>query len=324
MKAIRIHQFGEPDTMQVESLPDLHPAPGQVLVQIKAAGVNPVDTYIRSGIYARKPALPYTPGIDGAGIVTAVGEGVTHIAVGDRVYGGWPITGTYAEQALYTADQVYPLPSQISFSQGAALFIPYSTAYRGLFTRGQGLPGETVLIHGATGGVGLAAVQWAAAAGMTVIGTGSSSEGRQLVASQGAHHTLDHNAAEAEDQIRTLTQGKGVDLILEMAAHLNLSRDLRLLAPQGRVVLIGSRGPVEINPRELLLPETQILGLSLFSTPTAEMEQVQAALQAGLRHGTLQPIVRRELLLEEAAEAHRLVLAPAAYGKIVLLPAALK
>lgn len=321
MKAIQVHQFGDPSVMQLEDVADLQPGPGEVVVQIHAAGVNPVDSYIRSGQYARKPELPYTPGIDGAGTVLAVGDGVGQWQGGDRVYGGWPRTGTYAEMALYTADQLYTLPLQISFKQGAGLFVPYSTAYRALWIKGAAKPGEWVLIHGATGAVGLAATQLAVAAGMGVIGTGGSETGREQVRSQGAHHVLDHHSPDYLDEIRDITSGSGVNVILEMLANVNLSDDLALLAPHGRVVIIGSRGPVEINPRDIMGREAIVTGLTLFNTPAAEMDQIQAAIQAGLRTGTLNPIVARELDLADAPQAHEQVMKPGAQGNLILVPA---
>ncbi len=164
MKAIRVHEFGPPEVMRLEEVPDLEPSPRQVAVQVKAAGVNPVDTYIRSGMYAIKPALPYTPGTDAAGIVKSIGEHVTNVAVGSRIYVSGTLTGAYAEQTLCEESQVHLLPQQLSFSQGAAVNVPYAAAYRALFQRAHANPGETVLIHGATGGVGIAAVQLARAA----------------------------------------------------------------------------------------------------------------------------------------------------------------
>jgi NADPH2:quinone reductase len=186
MKAIQVHSFGDADVLQLVTIPTpTIQSDNQVLVELHGVGVNPVDTYIRAGTYARRPALPYTPGIDGAGVVAAVGSGVTHLAVGDRVYGGWPLTGTYAEFALYDSQWLYPLPDPVDFTAGATLFVPYATAYRALFHKGHAQPGDTVLIHGATGAVGLAATQLAIAAGLTVIGTGGSAAGRQLVRQQG-------------------------------------------------------------------------------------------------------------------------------------------
>src|SRR5213595_314568 len=142
MKAIRVHQFGGPEVLKLEELPDPKPAPTQVVVRVHAAGVNPVDTYIRSGGYAAKPNLPYTPGTDAAGIVEAAGPGVKQFQPGDHVYTNATITGACAELALCGESRVHPLPAKISFAQGAALGVPYSTAYRALFQRGAARPGE--------------------------------------------------------------------------------------------------------------------------------------------------------------------------------------
>lgn len=321
MKAIRVSNFGGPEVMGLQTVasPTLD-QDQHVLVQIKAAGVNPVDTYIRAGTYARQPALPYTPGLDGAGIVVAVGAAVTTVKPGDRVYGGWPITGTYAEQALYESQWVFPLPDPITFEQGAGIFVPYSTAYRALFQKGLAQPGETVLIHGATGAVGLAAIQLAVAAGLTVIGSGGSPAGRELAQAQGATVVVDHHQKNYPEEILAATAQRGVDINLDMLANVNLSRDLTLAAPGGRVVVIGSRGTVVINPRDLIGRETIVTGLSLFNTPAETLQRIQAYLRAGLSHGSLVPIVHQTLPLASASEAHEMVMARAAQGNWVLLP----
>ncbi|HEY9735265.1 MAG TPA: NADPH:quinone reductase [Trichocoleus sp.] len=319
MKAIRVHQFGDPAVLQLEDMPEPSPQADQVLVRIEAAGVNPVDTYIRAGTYARKPDLPFTPGIDGAGTVAAVGPGVTQVKVGDRAYGGWPSSGTYAEFALYQTSALYALPAALTFEQGAAIFVPYSTAYRALFLKGHAQPGNTVLIHGATGGVGLAATQLAVAAGMRVLGTGGTDAGRSLVAAQGAQ-VFDHHAVNYGEEILAATNGQGADVILEMLANANLGKDLDLVAAGGRIVVIGSRGPVEINPRALMAKEASLTGLTLFNTPAPELEKIQMGLQTGLQNGTLKPVVNRAFPLAQAAEAHEQVLRPGALGNLVLTP----
>ena len=320
MKAIRVHEFGSPEVMRLEEVPDLKPSPKQVVVRVKAAGVNPVDTYIRSGRYSRKPVLPYTPGTDAAGQVESIGESVTRVAVGTRVYTSGTISGAYAEQALCEESQVHSLPRQISYSQGAAVNTPYAAAYRALFQRAHAVSGETVLVHGATGGVGIAAVQLARAAGMKVIGTGGSARGRDLVGEQGAHHVLDHGSPDHLDEVLALTDGRGVDVILEMLANVNLDRDLKLLALGGRVVVIGSRGRVEIDPRDAMNRDAAILGMLLFNTPEREAATIHAALIAGLENGTLRPVVREEMPLADAPHAHHEIMQPGAYGKIVLIP----
>ncbi len=320
MKAIRVHEFGEPEVMRLEAVPDLQPGPGQVVVRIQAAGVNPVDTYIRAGLYARKPGLPYTPGVDAAGIVESVGAGVDRWRPGARVYVAGSESGTYAEQALCAESQVHPLPEKVSFAQGAAVGVPYATAYRALFQRARAVPGETVLVHGASGGVGIASVQLARAAGLTVIGTAGSEKGRELVAAEGAHHVLDHRAPDSLARLMELTGGRGVDVIVEMLANVNLGHDLTILALGGRVVVVGSRGPVEINPREAMSREADIAGMVLWNAPPAELGRIHRALVAGLENGTLRPVVGREMPLAEAPRAHRAVMEPGAYGKIVLVP----
>jgi NADPH2:quinone reductase len=320
MKAIRVHEFGGPEVLHLEDVPEPRPAAGQVLVRVRAAGVNPVDTYIRGGAHAVKPQLPYTPGLDAAGEVEAVGEGVERVRVGQRVYTAGSLTGTYAELALCNESQARPLPERVSFAEGAGVFTPYATAYRALFQRAQGRPGETVLIHGASGSVGMAASQFARAAGFRVVGTGGTEEGRRRVAEQGAHHVLDHGAPGYLEELAALTGGRGVDVILEMLANVNLDKDLGVLAKGGRVVVVGSRGSVEINPRLAMTSDASILGMSLFNASPQEFDGIHAAIAAGLEAGTLRPFVGRELPLAEAAHAHEEVLKPGAYGKIVLIP----
>jgi NADPH2:quinone reductase len=318
MKAIRVHQFGGPEVMKLESVPDLKAGRGQVVVRIHATGVNPVESYIRAGAYPRKPQLPYTPGTDGGGLVLAVGEGVAGCKAGDRVYVAGSLSGTYAEQAVCTEAQVHRLSETASFAQGAAMGVPYATAYRAMFQITRAAAGETMLVHGASGGVGTAAVQLGRAAGLTVIGTAGSGKGRELAAAQGAHFVLDHTQPGYLDEAMKLTGGRGVDLILEMLANKNLGADLALLALKGRVVVIGSRGPVEIDPRNLMTRDAGIHGMTLFNVPEAELRSIHAALAAGLENGSLRPVIGQQLPLADAARAHEEVMKAGAYGKIVL------
>jgi NADPH2:quinone reductase len=319
MKAIRVHEFGGPEVLKLEEVPDPNPGAGELVVRVHAAGVNPVDAYIRTGAYAVKPALPYTPGSDAAGVVESVGADVRRVKPGERVYTTGTVSGAYAERALCKESQVGPLPERLSFSQGAGVWIPYATAYRGLLFRAHALPGETVLVHGASGGVGIAGVQIARALGMTVIGTAGTDKGRALVRDQGAHHALDHKASGYLDRLMELTGGRGVDVILEMVANVNLAKDLDVLAPGGRVVVIGNRGTIEINPRAAMARNSSILGMTLLNTPPQEINGIHAALVAGLESGTMRPVVGREFPLAEAARAHMSVMEPGAHGKIVLL-----
>jgi NADPH2:quinone reductase len=320
MKAIVVREFGGPDVLKIEELPTPKPGPGQVLVRIKAAGVNPADTYARTGNYATKPRLPYTPGSDGAGVIESVGAEVNRAKTGERVYTAKTLSGTYAEYSLALESQVHPLPERISFAQGAGVFVPYATAHRALEHFAHARAGEVLLVHGASGGVGIAAVQTARARGMTVIGTAGTDRGRELALREGAHHVVDHGRTGYQEEIAELTGGRGVDVILEMLANVNLGADLKLLAPHGRVVVIGSRGDATITPRDLMGREAAIFAMLLWNIPEDAAVSTHAALIAGLENGTLRPVVGAELPLADAPRAHRRVMEPGAYGKIVLVP----
>jgi NADPH2:quinone reductase len=320
MKAIRVYEFGNPDVMKLEDTEDPKPGSGQVVVKIYAVGVNPVDTYIRSGVYARRPDLPYTPGMDAAGTVESAGDNVDRVKPGDRVYIAGSVSGSYAGKALCLESQVHPLPKQVSFSQGAALGVPYSAAYRALFQRAKALPGEVLLVHGASGGVGTAAVQFGRSVGMQVIGTAGTEKGRKLAAGLGAHQVFDHHSQDHLKEIFESTGRRGVDVVIELLANANLSNDLKILAKGGRVVVVGSRGTVEIDPRDAMGRDASILGMVLFNATDGEISSIHAAIGAGIDNGTLRPFVGKEMPLSDASRAHREVVEKSAYGKIVLIP----
>jgi len=320
MRAIRVKEFGGPEVLKLEEVADLKPGAGQVVVRVRAVGVNPVDTYMRSGVYPRKPALPYTPGTDSAGTVESVGTGVTRFRPGDRVYTATTLSGAYAEQALCDAALVFPLPAHVSFAQGAAMHVPYATAFRALFHRARAQGGETVLIHGASGGVGVAAVQLARAAGLSVTATAGTDRGKQLVMAEGAHQVLDHASAKHFEEALSATGGRGYDIILEMLANVNLGRDLGILALKGRVVVVGNRGTAEINARDIMTRDGAILAMSLWNATPLELTSIHAALVAGLENRSLRPVIGQEIPLAEAVRAHVAVMETGAYGKIVLVP----
>ena len=322
MKAIVVREFGPAEMLKLEDVPAPAPGPGQVAIIVKAIGVNPVDVYIRSGAYARKPNLPYIPGSDAAGIVEAVGPGVSAFKKGDRVYTHAAAEGhgTYAEATVCDEAMAHPLPSRLTFQQGAAVGVPYATAWRALFLKARSRPGETVLIHGASGGVGVAAVQIARAYGLRIIATAGTDKGLQLVREQGAHEVLNHRAPDYLSQILPLTGGRGVDVVLEMLANVNLDRDLEVLAVRGRVMVVGNRGRVEIDPRKFMGKDGTILGMTMFNATTEEHNTTHAALVAGFENGTLMPVVGRELPLAQAVQAHAAVMESGAFGKIVLIP----
>lgn len=320
MKAVCVQQFGGPEVMQLKEVDDLQPTDNQVLINVKAAGVNPVDTYIRAGVYSVSPQLPYTPGLDAAGVVLAVGPRVKHRKVGERVYCFGSDSGCYAEQLLAQEPQCYPLPDNTSFSAGAALGVPYSTAYYALFYRAHTMPGETILVHGASGAVGLAALQIAKANGIRAIGTAGSAAGLALIKQHGAIAALDHSKADYLETLPELTSGQGVNVILEMLANTNLEKDLNVLAKSGRVVVIGNRGSIEIDPRTIMGRNAAILGMSLFNVTEKELCSIHSALRAGLEASIYQPVINTEMPLTEVAQAHAKVLEPGAKGKIVIIP----
>jgi NADPH2:quinone reductase len=324
MNAIVVREFGDPQVLKLEAVADPSPGPGQVLVRVHAAGVNPFDTYMRTGAYAIKPSLPYTPGADGAGIVESVGPGVVGIDLGARVFFCGTAThkayGAYAQMVLCEPQQLHALPERLSFSQGAGVGVPYVTAWRALHDRGRLQPGETVFIHGASGGVGLAATQMARAWGATVIGTASTADGQQAVRDQGAHHVLNHRDAGYLDTLKDVTGGRGPDVILENLANVNLDNDLTALAFAGRIVVVGNRGRIEIDPRKAMSKDAAIVGMALWNTTPTDWTRAYRAIEAGLASGTLAPLVSVELPLAEAARSHALILEPGAKGKIVLTP----
>jgi NADPH2:quinone reductase len=324
MKAIRVHQFGDPSVMKMEELPDRAAGPGQLLVAVKAVGVNPVDTYIRSGQYAALPPLPYTPGADAAGIVEAVGGDGHAFKRGDRVYMSGTVdgraSGSYAEMALCTPDQVHPIPKDISFQQGAAVGVPYVTAWRALFDKGRAIAGETVLIHGASGAVGVGAVQMARSGGLRVFGTAGTDRGRALAREQGAHEVFDHSGAGYQKEIMAKTDGRGVDLVIEMLANVNLVRDLEMIATRGRVVIVGNRGALELNPRSIMSKDATVVGFTNWNATPRELAVAHAAIVAGMERCGYRPQVGKEMPLKEAPRAHEEVMKPGAYGKLVLIP----
>jgi NADPH2:quinone reductase len=316
MKAIRVHQFGGPEVLKLEEIPTPKPEAGQVLVRIRAAGVNPYDTYMRNGTYAIKPPLPYTPGSDAAGTIEAVGSGVKKVKPGDRVYTAQTVTGAYAEYVLALEEQVHRLPQNISFEQGAGIWVPYGTAYHALHHFAKAHAGETVLVHGASGGVGTAALQMARAMGLTVFGTAGTDKGLELARREGAHQTFNHSKAGYHEEIMKAAG----DVILEMLANVNLGGDLKLLAMNGRAVVVGSRGDVTITPRDLMSRRASVRAFSVWAAQPAEVAEIHAGLIAGFENGTLKPVVGKQIPLAEAARAHKEILEPGAAGKMVLIP----
>lgn len=324
MKAIRAHAFGGADVLQLDEIDDPVPGPGEVVIDVRAAGVNPADTYMRNGTYAIVPDLPYIPGGDAGGVVSAIGAGVTEYAVGDRVFVGtamsFDLTGCYAEKVGRKASEILPLPDGVGFAEAAAFGVSYSTAHYALFERGDARAGETVFIHGASGSVGTSAIQLAKRAGLTVIGSGGTERGIDLIRTEGADHAVDHTSENYLAEVTDLTGGRGPDLILEMLANVNLAADMDVAAKYGRIVIIGNRGDITITPRVAMMKELDIRGIALWNATGEQMAPIMKDILAGVAEGALRPIIGREMQLSEAAAAHQAVLEPGAFGKIVLVP----
>ena len=322
LKAIRINQFGTSENLVVEQVKVSTPAENEVLISLHAAGVNPSDVYTSTGTYAVKPNLPYTPGLDGAGIVEQVGQQVTNVKAGDRVFiaslPNGKSTGTLAQQIVCESRFVHPIPEHISFEQGAALGIPALTAYRALVGRAKVKSGQTVFIHGASGAVGLHAVQIAKALGAKVIGTASRDSGKQLVKDSGADVVLDHIKEDTVDSVLSETEGKGPDVIIEFLANENLQTDLQMIAKHGVIVVVGNRGEIEINPRLVMQKECDVRGMVLFNVSAEEHHELISGVAKLLETEKLKPVVGNSYPLEQAGKAFDAVINGKHNGKVVV------
>jgi NADPH:quinone reductase len=204
-------------------------------------------------------------------------------------------------------------------SKAQGIWVPYGTAYHALYHQAKAHASETVLVHGASGGVGIAAVQIGRAMGLRVLGTAGTPRGLEIAKREGAHAVFDHRKAGYQDEILQATGNRGVDVILEMLANVNLSHDTKLLANNGRIIVIGNRGEVTINPRELMGRRASIRGFTLWGITPTEEADIHAGIFAGLENGTLRPVVGKELPLADVSRAHREILEPGSAGKIVLI-----
>lgn len=318
MRCISVSEFGGPEVMRLLSgMPTPIPKAKQVLVNVKAAGVNPVDTYIRSGFYAAKPKLPYTPGKDGAGFIQQVGENVTKVKKGDRVWFLGSVTGSYAEYCICHEDNIGQLPNNVSFEDGAMIGTPYLTAYRALFQRGKLKRGETVFIHGASGGVGTAAVQICNSYGIRVLATAGSVEGEQMLRSMGVAKVYNHRKEDYLEKVKE--DGEQINVIIEMLANVNLLEDLKIISIHGRIVIVGSRGPIEIDPRLIMSSEVSVMGVMLVKSTLAEKEEQINFINEGFIAGWLKPVLWKILEVEFAKDSHHEIIKNnGAKGQIVL------
>ena len=324
MKAIQVRSFGGPEVLTMEEVEDPVPGNDEVVFDVRAAGVIPADTYVRAGAYATLPTLPYIPGGDAAGIVSAVGPGVEDFAVGDRVFTGtglkFSMSGCYAEKVKRHVSRVRHLPAGVSFAAATAFGVSYPTAHYALFGRGAARAGETVFIHGASGSVGTSAIQLARRAGLKVIGSSSTAEGLELILREGADLAVNHGKPGYIEEVRRFAGGDGPNLILEMLANVNLAADMDLAAKFGRIVVIGNRGEITINPRTAMTKELDIRGLLLANASDKLRGEIMDDVLAAVAEGLVRPVVGRKFPLAEARAAHMAIMEPGAFGKIVLIP----
>jgi len=327
MKAIVVQKFGGPEVLNVDTLPIPEPGPGQVLVKVMSCGVNPVDTYKRSGLYPVLPSLPWVPGSDASGIVEKVGEGTTALKIGDRVWLSATNSGAYAQFCVAPQVGAHVLPESLSFDQGAALWTSYATAYHALYHSTNLTPSPSthnsskkILVHGASGGVGLACLQYAVHSGVSqVLGTASSKEGLEELQKAGA---IPFNHKEVGYMGKIMDRTGGVDVIVEMLANVNLGKDLTILGRGGCVAVVGNRGPVEINARDLMRNRSSVVGVSLQNATTQEVADMVTSISAGMREGFINPKIGQTYKLTETPKAHDAIIntTTGALGKVIVHP----
>jgi len=321
MKAIRIEALGGPEVLQFVDVPDLgKPGPGQARVRLKASGVNFMDVGHRRGTYPLPGPLPFIPGAEGAGLVEAVGDGVTAVKAGDRVaFTGVP--GAYAEAVLADADRLIPLPEGVSFEQGAAFPLQGITAHYLIHEYRKPKPGDVVLVHAAAGGVGGLLVQWARHLGATVVGTVSSEAKARAAKEAGAHHVIDYTRADFAVEVISLSGGHGADLIIDGVGKSTFAGDLEAVAVRGHIVVFGgASGPAEPVSPNTFMPKSFSVsggGMRNFVRSPAELRQRAQDVLAGLKEGWLKLNVAA-LPLAEAAKAHQRLEGRETLGKLVL------
>lgn len=324
MKAVRIHSYGGPEVLIHEDVEPPQAAEGRVLVRVKAAAVNPVDVAIREHRFPTPLEPPRIIGSDGAGVVEEVGPGVEGVSPGDEVVFtglGVGTQGSYAELTTIAAVQAVPKPSSVSFEEAAAMGLVFPTALYGLDRRAHLREGETVLVQGAAGGIGSAAVQLARAMGAGVIGVVSSAADADRVRSLGAQSAVDRHHSDVAEEARRLTDDRGVDVVLEIATTENMATDLAAIAKGGRIVCIG-QGPgddVAVPVARAVALDATILFASSSNAGRAGMAQMLREVGELVERGAVQPVVGATLPLAEARRAHEM-LAGHHFGKIVLVP----
>ena len=339
MKAIQVTKHGVPGVLCLTELSDPQPGPGQVVVRVAAAGINFADLLMRLGLYPGTPKPPFVPGFEVAGTVEAVGAGVTSPRAGDRVVAMMLKGGGYAEKAVLPAAHAIPIPPAMSFEEAAALPVNYLTAHQAFHYMAGLRAGERVLIHAAAGGVGLAAIQLARLAGAETFGTASASK-HQFLREQGLDHAIDYRAQDFEEEVRRLTNGEGVDVVLDAVGGSSYRKSYRLLRPGGRLVCFGLSAAVSgpgrslralaawwntpsFNPLDLMRKNRAVMGVhlgalgprgdALIRTWMEELYRLYAA-------GKIKPHIGKTFPLAEAAQAHHFIHERQNVGKVLLIP----
>ncbi|MBL8454503.1 MAG: NADPH:quinone oxidoreductase family protein [Zoogloea sp.] len=324
MRAYICNAFGPLDTHGPGDLPEPRPADDEVIIDVAAAGVNYYDTLIVQGRYQIRPALPFSPGGEFAGTIAALGANVDGLQPGQRVL-AFNSFGGYAEKARARASQVFPLPEAVSFDQAAAALVAYATAWFALYDRGRLKAGETVLVLGAAGGVGLAAVQIARAAGCTVIAAASTADKLALCRQAGAAVGINYRETDLKDAVKAATAGRGADLVIDVVGGAFTEAAVRATAWRGRVLVIGfAAGDIPRVPANLLLLKgCELSGVFwdefLRREPEACRAQV-AAILAGIANGTLAPPIHGRYGIEQAGEALALLAERRVTGKLLISP----
>ncbi len=308
MKAAYIEKVGPPENIRFGDLPKPKPSGSQVLVRVKAVAVNPIDTYIRSGMYAAELPKPFIVGCDLAGVVEAVGPDVVRLKVGDRVWGSnqglLGRQGTFAEFAAVDECWLYPLPEDVSEQHAAAIALVGITAHLGLFRDAQLKVGENVFVHGGSGGVASCVVQMARATGARVMTTAGSDEKVQMCRSLGANLVINYRTGDIGE---ALAKFGAIDVWWENLRDPNLERAVGHLAKRGRIILIAGRDARPVLPvGPFYMKDAAIRGLAMFNAPADEQRKCAAEINRWLAKGKLRPVIGRVMKLSEAAEAHRL------------------
>ena len=323
MKAVVCKQWGPPESLVVEDLPSPVPGPGQVVVRVKAAGLNYPDALVIQGKHQYKPQLPFTLGSELSGIVKAMGPGVGHLQIGQRVYGGGKMRGSFAEEMLVDARYLQPMPDNLDFEQAAAIPVTYDTSYYALVTQAALQAGETVLILGAAGGVGVAAIQIAKALGARVIAAASTAEKLELCRANGADELIDYQAGNLREALRTLCP-EGVNVVYDPVGGPYAEMALRALAWCGRYLVVGFTAGIPKIPLNLvLLKSANVMGVFMGEMMKRNPEksiELDAGLNKLIAAGGIHPHISGRYRLEQIPEALHALLERKATGKLLVIP----